>query len=119
MQKELKKNKILNVALGIVLLSGCATIGAMSIPGETIASLMLKADVLNMINMIENAQAPGCSHKVVDTKFVSMDGDTVNEEWIVKSCGKRIVYPVTFTPDPKGGTYFGVKTPSKGERLVQ
>ncbi|OGX33613.1 MAG: hypothetical protein A2787_00500 [Omnitrophica WOR_2 bacterium RIFCSPHIGHO2_01_FULL_48_9] len=99
-----------------ILLTGCATMQATNIPGQTSASLTLKADILNMINMIENAQAPGCSHKVVDTKFIGTTGNSVNEEWIVESCGKQISYPVTLTPDPKGGTYFGVKTPEKGVR---
>ena len=109
-------NKIFKVLLGAVLLSGCVSMSAMNVPGETKASLTLKTDILNMINMIENAQAPRCSHKLVDTKFVGMDGDTVNEEWIVESCGKNIVYPVQLTPDPAGGAYFGVTTPGKGAR---
>ena len=97
----------------VIGLSVCATVGAMNVPGQTAASLTLKADILKMINMIENAQAPHCSHKVVDTRAGHIVGNSLIEEWVVESCGKQIVYPVTITPDPKGGSYFGVQTPAK------
>lgn len=108
--------RVLSLTVLAIFLAGCATMQAANVPGQTSASLTLKADILRMINMIENAQAPGCSHKIVDTKIVGMVGNSVNEEWTVESCGKNIVYPVTLTPDPNGGTYFGVKTPEKGAR---
>ena len=89
---------------------------AMNVPGDTTASLKLKSDIVGMISMVEKAQAPGCGYSIVDTKVIGMKGNTVKEEWIVKSCGKEILYPVELTPDPNGGTYFGVKTPDKGIR---
>ncbi len=100
--------------VGLFFLCGCATMSAVSVPGNTTASLTLRADISKMINMVENAQAPGCSHKIVDTKIVGTEGDAVNEEWIVESCGKNVVYPVKLIPDPSGGTYFSVLTPGKG-----
>ena len=99
-----------------VLFVGCATISAMNVPGNTVANNQLKGDIIHMISIIERAQAPGCSYKIVDTKTVGMEGNTVKEEWTVESCGKKIIYPVELTPDPRGGTYFGVKTPEKGAR---
>ncbi|HBR15755.1 MAG TPA: hypothetical protein DD723_09515 [Candidatus Omnitrophica bacterium] len=100
--------KALNVMILATCLTGCAT---MSVPGQTSASPRLKADVVNMINMIEKAQAPRCSFKIADTVFDRVEGDSVFENWIVESCGKEIVYPVKLTPDPSGGTYFGVMSP--------
>jgi len=92
---------------------GCAT---MNVPGQTSASPRLRADIVNMIRMIENAQAPGCSFSIVNTSLGRKVGDSIVEDWTIESCGKEIVYPVTMTPDPKGGTYFGVTTPTKEER---
>ena len=103
-------NKMVSLIFFMVFACGCATV----IPGQTSASPRLKGDILGTINMIESSQAPGCSHKVVDTKAVGMDGDTVKEEWIVESCGKPVVYPVELTSDPNGGAYFRVTTPGKG-----
>jgi hypothetical protein len=104
--------KQINVFMaGIAILSGCATISASKIPGNSIASNKLKADVINMINMVERAQAPGCQYSIIDTKFVGKEGETFFEEWTVLSCDKRIIYPVKFRPSPEGGTDFAVTTP--------
>ncbi len=99
-----------------MLFIGCATINAMSVPGNTAANNQLKGDIIRMINMVERAQAPKCSYKIVDTKIVGMEGNTVKEEWTIESCDKKIIYPVELTPDPRGGTNFGIKTPEKGAR---
>ena len=103
--------KLLSV-FGMIVLSGCAAF-MVNVPGQTSASPRLKSDIANTINMIERAQAPGCSSKIVDTKVTGTTGDTVHEDWIVESCGKQIIYPVELTPDPKGGSYFGVTTPKR------
>lgn len=97
----------------VLFLAGCATV---NVPGNTTADPRLKGDIANMINTIERAQVPGCSHGVVDTKVIGVEGTTVKEEWTVASCGKNIVYPVELTPDPKGGSYFGVTTPARDAR---
>lgn len=91
--------------------AGCGTIGAATLPGQTTASLQLKADILRMIDMIEKAN--GCSYHVLDTKVIGIENGAVKEEWIVESCGKKIIYPVELTPDPSGGTYFRVSTPNR------
>ncbi len=105
--------KVLFIILVSSCLCGCS---AMFVPGSTTASLTLKNDILGMINMIERSYAPGCFSRVVDTRVVGTEGNTVKEEWVVKSCGSEVIYPVEMTPDPKGGTYFGVKTPDKDAR---
>lgn len=105
----MRKNNLFNILTIGLLFSGCAT---MIIPGQTQADSRLKADIIGMINMLESAQARGCSHKIVDTKMAGMDGVTVLEEWIVNSCGKDVVYNIKLTPDPKGGTIFGVQSPA-------
>jgi uncharacterized protein YceK len=104
------KKLIWLLVLGIIL-SGCAMIGPISIPGETSASYTLKADIMHMIHIMQNAYAKGCSYKVIDTKVVGKEGDSILEEWTVLSCGKTVIYPIKLTPSPKGGTYFSVSTP--------
>lgn len=107
----MKKLKLSTFIITALIISGCVTMSAISVPGQTSASLQLKADIINMINILERTQ--GCSYKIVDTKFVKIEGDTVYEDWVVNSCGKDIVYEVKLTPDPRGGTMFGVKSPEK------
>ncbi|MFA5059651.1 MAG: hypothetical protein WC676_03395 [Candidatus Omnitrophota bacterium] len=104
------------VILPVLILSGCATANVANIPGNTQANNRLKADIVNMINMVERAQAPHCRYQIIDTKVTGVVGDTVTEEWTVESCGKNIIYPVELTPDPKGGTFFGIQTPDKKDR---
>lgn len=100
-------------SVGILLLMtflGCTTV---NVPGTTLANNTLKGDIVRIINMIENAQAPNCGHKIINTKFIRQDGKDYYEEWIVSSCGKEIIYPVKLTPSMGGGTDFVVSTPSK------
>ncbi len=94
-----------------MVLIGCATMMAASVPGETMASNTLKADILRMINIFQKANAPGCSYKVINTKFAGKEDNSIREDWTVLSCGKEVIYPVRLIPDPSGGTYFSVSTP--------
>lgn len=102
----LNTTRILGTTLCVISgLSACATV-----PGETRASPMLKADVSSMIMMIEQASDKGCKqHAIVDTKLISRKEDgTGAERWTVDRCGKLVNYLVTFSPSPRGGTDFGV-----------
>lgn len=106
-----RKFKLFTFIITGLIVSGCVTMSAMNVPGQTSANLQLKADIINMINILERAQ--GCSYEIADTKFVKTEGGTVYEDWVVHSCGKDVVYEVKLTPDPGGGTMFGVRSPKK------
>ncbi len=100
-------------------LAGCTTLLGPSVPGNTSADSTLRADVARMINVLERSQAPKCKHKIVDTRVVGIEGSTVKEEWVIESCGQLVVYPVSLTPDPKGGSYFGVSSPDRALEKVK
>ncbi|MDP2938989.1 MAG: hypothetical protein Q8O13_02755 [Candidatus Omnitrophota bacterium] len=104
------KKLIFLLVLGVVL-SGCAMVGPISVPGDTSASYTLRADIMHMIHIMQNAYAKSCSYKVIDTKAIGKEGNSILEEWTVLSCNKEVVYPVKLTPSPQGGTYFSVSTP--------
>lgn len=107
----MKKIELFAFVVTALILSGCVTMSAMNVPGQTSADLRLKGDILNIINILEQAQ--GCLYKIVDTKFVKIEDSTVHEDWVVNSCGKDVIYEVKLTPDSRGGTMFGVRSPER------
>ena len=91
-------------------LFGCA---AVQVPGETIASPVLKKDVTDFIKQFELAFHHCSTLKLIvtDTKVVTpFDGKHAQERWNILSCnGENHSYEVTFTPSPQGGTDIGVR----------
>jgi hypothetical protein len=97
--------------------------GTEQVPGETLGSPGLRRDTVRTILESEKVLAPGCaSPKVVDTKVVQglanaavRDGRPVSgewsESWVVDRCGTRVTYGVSYTTDPKGGTFIGIQKP--------
>ncbi len=70
----------------------------------------LKADVWNSILSAENG------HNCTDVTSVSIDvvkqpdaNHIWVEDWSANVCGSPIVFEITFTPDPKGGTNYDIK----------
>lgn len=96
-----------------LLLFGCATVRPINLPGNTVTSPQLRTDIIHMIDIIEKAQNPGCSYKIIDTKVVAKEENTIWEDWIIQSCSKNIVYSIRLTPSPRGGTDFSIKAPGK------
>jgi hypothetical protein len=97
--------------------------GTEQVPGETLGSAGLRRDTARTILESEKVLAPSCtSPKVVDTKVVQglanaavRDGRPVSgdwsESWVVDRCGTRVTYGVSYTTDPKGGTFIGIQKP--------
>jgi hypothetical protein len=112
---------------GIVVSLQAAVAGAKDgteqVPGETLGSAGLRRDTVRTILESEKVLAPGCtSPKVADTKVVQglanaavRDGRPVSgdwsESWVVDRCGTRVTYGVSYTTDPKGGTFIGIQKP--------
>ncbi len=84
-----------------------------AVPGQTRASWLLQGDIQNMINANELAHGHVFGGKVVNTKFISIDEQTITEHWIVKRGRREVTYVVRMTPSPRGGTDFEVTLPEE------
>jgi hypothetical protein len=89
---------------------GCAT------PGETRASYRVQGDIQNIINANEIAHGHPFGGSVKDTKVISVQGDTVIEEWHVQRGDRLVVYAVRMTSSPKGGTDIQVTVPKEDQK---
>lgn len=88
-------------------------------PGQSVASDVLKQDILNFISIL--VIASGCqSFKIVNAKIVGLEGEfnvddrnrllsgEVNEVWTADQCGNKKDYYIKLKPDGQGGTHFSV-----------
>jgi len=66
---------------------------------------------MQKIKAIEKTQAPECDYRIVDSRVVWKEGRTVDEEWIVKSCGKKIIYEIKLSSDSRGRVYYEITPP--------
>lgn len=89
------------------------------LPGTTIADPQLQRDAVQfaMAGVVQ-LMSPDCRReaRVVETRFVEFEGPPLStvqpvrvarswrEDWTVEGCGKRVVVPVHFIPDPTGTT---------------
>jgi hypothetical protein len=89
------------------------------LPGTTIADPQLQRDAVQyaMASVVQLMPAD-CRReaRIVETRFVEFEGPPVStvqpvrvarswrEDWTVEGCGKRVVVPVHFIPDPSGTT---------------
>lgn len=89
--------------------SGCGMTKTIFLPDGTAAGVVLKNDIVKMIDLYQKANEPGCFYRIADIKPAGIDGSTILEDWIVETCGKTVVYSVKLTPSASGGTDFGVK----------
>jgi hypothetical protein len=89
------------------------------LPGTTIADPQLQRDAVKFAMAgVGQLMPPDCLReaRVVETRFIEFEGlplSTVQpvraarswrEDWTVEGCGKRVVVPVHFIPDPSGTT---------------
>ena len=90
-----------------------------SLPGETIASLLLIHDALGKTAMLANAKAGAARCEKVDQVVLAdmhvdeqphrlVEGNDVhervwNETWTFDVCGRAVVAQMRFVPDPRGG----------------
>ena len=102
--------KVVFLSLGIVIFSACST------PGQTKADYLLQGKIQNMINANELAHGHIFGGKVVDTKVVSSEGQTVMEHWIVKRGDHNVTYEVKLTPSPRGGTDIQITFPEEDRK---
>ncbi len=105
--------RVLTFVFLLVAITGCVT------PGETRAGYILQADVEGMIDANEIAHGHPFGGRVVDTKVLSEDAGTITEAWHVKRGAKTVVYTVTLTPDPEGGTYISMTMPEEDRKQPQ
>lgn len=94
--------------LGLMVLFGTGC--AITVPGKTGASPVLKADTVRALLMMDITYDRDCKErKVIDTEVVEIhaDGRAV-ERWTLDRCGKGVPYRVTYTPSPGGGTFYKV-----------
>jgi len=88
-----------------------------AVPGKTVADEVLQRDVVKRIAEIQAALALQCDYAVTDTRAKSVFEQPsgrliVLEEWVVVTCGKKIVYEVELKENPTGGVDFTVRTPN-------
>ena len=100
----------LAMILCCLALSGCAT------PGETRAGYLVQGKVQEIINANELAHGHVFGGRVVDTKIVSEEGETVTEHWYVKRGGEEVIYTVMLAPSADGGTDIRVQLPEQDRR---
>ncbi|HEY2526913.1 MAG TPA: hypothetical protein VGJ20_03030 [Xanthobacteraceae bacterium] len=89
------------------------------LPGTTIADPQLQRDGIQFaMGGVGQLMPPDCRReaRVVETRFVEFEGPPAStvqpvraarpwrEDWTVEGCGKRVVVPVHFIPDPTGTT---------------
>ena len=93
--------------------------------GQTQTDKLLQKDVLNILIPFVKVTNPNCQkfnlnytkliHPVKEGKVV--DGKLIQgywrESWSVNACGKEINYPILFTCDGVGGTYFNIELKKK------
>ncbi len=97
----------------VTAITGCA------VPGETRTNYTLQSDVERMIDMNEFAHGHIFGGSVVDTKVLSEDAGIITEAWHVKRGASTVIYTVTLTPDPEGGTYIGLTMPEEDRKTPQ
>jgi hypothetical protein len=105
-----KKSGVIVCMLVALLSVGCANTGstAQSAGIKTVADAQLRNDVLKMIALYESAAGGNRNPSLVSATFLSKEGPTFNEQWVVDSNGKNIPYKVRLTPSPGGGVNFVV-----------
>jgi hypothetical protein len=106
-----KLSAVLGAMAAVLTVTGCESRSTRT-PGGTTADPTLQRDVSNLVLLYDSAVAKQCKdRKIVDTAVIEMrsDGHTGAERWTVDQCGKVANYRVIYSPDGKGGTFFGVQ----------
>ena len=98
-----------------VIVAACSLLGCAS-PGQTKANYQLQGDIQSAINANELAHGHIFGGKVVDTKVISTEGQTVTEHWIVNRGNHNVIYEIKMKPSPRGGTDFRVNLPKEDQK---
>lgn len=91
----------------------CLALGGCATPGDTQADYVLQGDIQEIINANELARGHIFGGRVVDTKVVAEEAGTLTEHWYVKRGSHEVIYTVTLTPSPYGGTDIRVELPAE------
>ena len=110
MKRENSVTQIITAIVAACSLLGCAT------PGQTKANYQLQGDIQSLINANELAHGHVFAGRVVDTKVISTEGQTVTEHWIVKRGDHNVTYEIKLTPSPRGGTDIRVGMPKEDQK---
>jgi len=80
------------------------------LPGKSTADPRLEQDTLSMIMLMDRAQDEACNQRKVERReVISAHATGAEEHWTLDRCGTLVLYRVTFSPSPKGGTMIGLK----------
>ena len=113
--------KRINVFISPLVLFACVTAPSVPTTGESIASAKLKADATALVVAFAKAAAKCSTVDSIQIKVINVDPaikgnasgavtqGVVKELWTTQTCGQAIPFEVAFTPDGKGGTFFGVR----------
>ena len=89
----------------------------LAIAGQTNASATLLRDVWAMAVPILAAGRTDCAQPVArDTRIsrpAAVPGGAWQEEWDIVNCGPEVAIQIDYTPSPRGGTDFAVRTPAR------
>jgi hypothetical protein len=121
LQMRINFIKRISILISPLVLFACATAPNVPTTGESIASAKLKADATALVVVFAKAAAKCNTVDSIQIKVINVDpaiqGNTsgavtkgvVKELWTTQACGQAIPFEVAFTPDGKGGTFFGVR----------
>jgi hypothetical protein len=83
---------------------------ALGLPGPTSASPRLEKDTLSMIMILDSGHDASCKQRTVEKReIISAHATGAQEQWTLNRCGTLVLYRVTYTPSPKGGTNLSVQ----------
>jgi hypothetical protein len=113
--------KRISIIISPLVLFACATAPSVPTTGESIASAKLKSDATALVVVFAKAAAKCNTVDSIQIKVINVDPaiqgnasgavtkGVVKELWTTQACGQAIPFEVAFTPDGKGGTFFGVR----------
>ncbi len=91
-----------------IVISGCGIARILSVPSGTTADFGLRKDIAQMIDIHQKAHQPNCSYRIVETRLIGAEDETLLEEWTVEACDELIVYEIKLNAYSTGGTLYSV-----------
>jgi hypothetical protein len=118
---ESKQPMRATIGILLLILAGCATTETQHayVPGESLVNgsdPRLVKDVLYVLRFYEEALAPECKLKVVDTRLIELPTNVRierktelvvakwSERWVLDRCGSNVAYRIDFDAQGSRGT---------------
>lgn len=80
------------------------------LPGKSTADPRLEQDTLTMIMGMDRASDDACKQRKVEKReIISAHAKGAEEHWTLDRCGTLVLYRITYSPAPSGGTMIGLK----------